>query len=83
MTVTSLLDFCRWRKLHVSSTPMTIVFEPISECMLLGVLAAWSTSFLFRWDPIAVFLIHVLVWFICDWVLIHIVQVYLWACTIP
>jgi len=64
----------RWRKLHVSSTPMTIVFEPISECMLLGVLAAWSTSFLFRWDPIAVFLIHVLVWFICDWVLIHIVQ---------
>jgi ceramide glucosyltransferase len=55
--------------------PLTIFFEPISECMFLGIMAAWATSFLFRWDPIAVFLIHLLIWFIMDWALIHIVQV--------
>ena len=54
--------------------PMTILLEPLTECMLLGLLSAWSVFYLFRWDPISFFLIHILVWFLMDWILIHIVQ---------
>ena len=68
--------FCfRWTKLRQAMVPLTVIFEPIAECMMLGVMAAWSTSFLFRWEPIAVFLVHLLAWFISDWLMIHIVQV--------
>ena len=30
---------------------------------------------LFRVDPVCFYMVHVLAWFMCDWVLIHIVQV--------
>ena len=55
--------------------PHTILLEPLSECMLLGILTAWAVNFLLRWDPISFFLVHVLLWFIMDWMLLHIVQV--------
>ena len=54
--------------------PITILLEPMTECMLLGLLSAWAVFYLFYWDPISFFLIHVLVWFLMDWILIHIVQ---------
>lgn len=53
----------------------TTVLEPFSECMVLGMLTAWSVLFIFRWDPLAFFFIHVLVWFLMDWSLLLIVQV--------
>ena len=31
---------------------------------------------LFRVDPVCFYMVHVLAWFMCDWVLIHIVQVF-------
>ena len=31
--------------------------------------------FIFRVDPVCFYLVHILAWFICDWILIHIVQV--------
>ena len=65
----------RWTKLRSAMCPHTIFLEPLSECMLLGCLSAWAVNFLFRWDPISFFLIHVLLWFIMDWTLLHIVQV--------
>jgi ceramide glucosyltransferase len=64
----------RWTKLRSAMCPHTIFLEPLSECMLLGCLSAWAVFFLFRWDPISFFLIHVLIWFIMDWALLHIVQ---------
>ena len=71
----SLLCF-RWIKLRSAMVPHTALLEPISECMLSGALAAFSSYILFKTDPICFYLVHVLVWFISDWILIHIVQVY-------
>ena len=64
----------RWAKLRAAMIPITILLEPMTECMLLGLLSAWAVFYLFYWDPISFFLIHVLVWFLMDWILIHIVQ---------
>lgn len=55
--------------------PMTMVGEPFIECMLLGVCAAFSTRVLFGFDPIVVFLIHLLIWCIMDWLLLRSIQV--------
>ena len=55
--------------------PLLMLMEPVSECFMLGMLAAWATNFLFRWDPLSFFLVHVLVWFLMDWALLHVVQV--------
>ena len=55
--------------------PHTILLEPLSECLVLGVLAAWSISFLFRIDPFAIYLFHVLVWFLLDYMLLNVIQV--------
>lgn len=64
----------RWAKLRVAMVPTTILLEPLSECMVLGAFAAWSVSLLFRWDPLVFYLVHILTWFLSDWVLLSIVQ---------
>jgi len=64
----------RWIKLRSAMVPHTILLEPISECMLSGALAALAAYIIFRLDPVCFYLVHVLVWFIFDWILIHIVQ---------
>jgi len=64
----------RWAKLRAAMVPLTILLEPLSECILLGLLTAWSVFYLFRWDPLLFFLLHILIWFLMDWVLIHVVQ---------
>lgn len=64
----------RWAKLRTAMVPTTIFFEPMSECMLLGGCASWAVSFLFDWDPIVFYLVHILVWFLLDWLLLTIVQ---------
>ncbi|XP_066993687.2 ceramide glucosyltransferase [Anabrus simplex] len=64
----------RWAKLRAAMVPQTIVLEPQSECMVLGAIASWSVSFLFKWDPLVFYLVHILVWFLLDWILLCIVQ---------
>jgi len=64
----------RWTKLRAAMCPHTILLEPISECMMAGGLAAWAAYVIFRFDPVVFYLVHVLFWFLSDWVLIHIVQ---------
>ncbi|KAI9558459.1 hypothetical protein GHT06_015246 [Daphnia sinensis] len=64
----------RWAKLRIAMVPSTIIFEPVSECMMLGALAAWSIYWLFEWDPLAVGLLHILAWFMLDWILLSVVQ---------
>lgn len=64
----------RWAKLRVAMLPLTIVGEPLSECMVIGACTAWAVNFLFKWDSISFYLIHILLWFICDWILLSIVQ---------
>eukprot|EP00095_Tigriopus_kingsejongensis_P007614 maker-scaffold2030_size22264-snap-gene-0.6 protein:Tk07614 transcript:maker-scaffold2030_size22264-snap-gene-0.6-mRNA-1 annotation:"hypothetical protein DAPPUDRAFT_300574" len=64
----------RWTKLRYAMCPHFIVLEPLTECVLLGILVAWSVHFLFRWDPVTFFMLHILIWFLMDWALILIVQ---------
>lgn len=64
----------RWAKLRVAMVPTTILLEPLSECMVLGALAAWSATIVFKWDPLVFYLVHILTWFLSDWLLLSIVQ---------
>lgn len=64
----------RWAKLRVAMMPTTILLEPLSECMVVGAFASWSVSILFCWDSLVFYLIHILMWFLSDWILLSIVQ---------
>lgn len=65
----------RWAKLRVAMVPTLILLEPMAECLVVGLFAAWSVSVLFHWDSLVFYLIHILVWFLSDWILLSIVQV--------
>lgn len=62
--------------------PHTIVLEPLSECLILGACAAWSAHTLSGGsiDPYAFYMVHVLVWFLLDWILLNVMQVSLKTC---
>lgn len=64
----------RWTKLRIAMLPHTIFLEPLSECMVIGACAAWAVNFLFMWDPLVFYLVHILVWFFMDWILLSVVQ---------
>lgn len=64
----------RWAKLRFAMVPHTIILEPLSECMILGMTAGWSLHFLLQVDPFAVYLFHLLLWFFLDYVLLCIIQ---------
>lgn len=57
--------------------PHTIVLEPLSECLILGACASWSIYTLSSGsiDPFVFYLIHILVWFLLDWILLNVMQV--------
>lgn len=59
----------------MAMVPVITLFEPLSECMVIGGCAAWAVSVLFKWDSLGFYLIHILLWFISDWILLSIVQV--------
>ena len=65
----------RWIKLRSSLVPLTMVMEPVSEWLLLGLVVSWAVNHAFQWSPLAFFLTHSLAWFILDYVLLRIVQV--------
>lgn len=65
----------RWAKLRVAMVPTMILVEPLSECMIVGAFASWAVSLLFRWDALVFYLVHILIWFLSDWLLLSIVQV--------
>lgn len=64
----------RWAKLRVAMVPTTILLEPMSECLIVGAFASWSVNVLFGWDSLVFYLIHILFWFLSDWILLSIVQ---------
>lgn len=43
--------------------------------MIVGALASWAVNVLFHWDSLPFYLVHILVWFLSDWILLSIVQV--------
>ena len=65
----------RWAKLRVAMLPTMILLEPLSECMIDGAFASWAVSVLFQWDSLVFYLVHILLWFLSDWILLSIVQV--------
>ncbi|XP_041348253.1 ceramide glucosyltransferase-like isoform X2 [Gigantopelta aegis] len=60
----------RWCKLRFAMLPHLMFLEPISECIIMGVCAALAFQYLFDFSPLAFFLLHVLVWFLLDYLLI-------------
>ena len=73
--LSNLVIVFSWIKLRSAMLPHTILLEPLSECMLSGALASLSAHILFRIDPVPFYMVHILVWFMFDWILIHVVQV--------
>lgn len=55
--------------------PHMILLEPLSECFVLGAMASFAISYLTQVDPFAVYLIHILAWFLFDYALLKIIQV--------
>lgn len=64
----------RWCKLRLKLSVMPWL-EPMQECFLLGLTTCWTVNVLFGWNSLVFFLIHVLGWFLCDYMLLKIVQV--------
>lgn len=65
----------RWAKLRVAMVPTMILLEPLSECMIVGIFASWAVNVLLHWDALVFYLVHILLWFLSDWILLSIVQV--------
>ena len=65
----------RWAKLRASVVPVCMILEPISECLFLSLMIAWSCAILFTWSPVVVIAVHCLIWFILDYILIRTIQV--------
>ncbi|XP_022340706.1 ceramide glucosyltransferase-like [Crassostrea virginica] len=64
----------RWSQLRISLLPHLILFEPLSECMLMGVIASWAAEYIFGISSMGFFLMHVLVWFLFDYTLLTCVE---------
>ncbi|KAL5017585.1 hypothetical protein ScPMuIL_007174 [Solemya velum] len=64
----------RWIQLRTSMVPTLILLEPISQCLIIGSLASWASAFLFDSSPLVFFLIHLLAWFLLDYILISIIE---------
>ncbi|KPL96858.1 ceramide glucosyltransferase-like protein [Sarcoptes scabiei] len=64
----------RWAKLRIAMIPHMILLEPLSECFVLGALASWAISHLSQVDPFAIYLFHILLWFLLDYFLLSIIQ---------
>ncbi|KAK7087963.1 ceramide glucosyltransferase-like [Littorina saxatilis] len=64
----------RWAQLRFSMLPTLIVLEPLSECMLMGVAASWAVQYLFDFSAMGYFLLHVLLWFLLDYLMFRVVM---------
>ncbi|XP_025090290.1 ceramide glucosyltransferase-like [Pomacea canaliculata] len=64
----------RWAYLRMSMLPTLIILEPLSECMVMGIFASWAVQYLFDFSAMGYFLLHVLLWFLLDYILFRIVM---------
>jgi hypothetical protein len=63
----------RWCKLRLKLTIMSWL-EPFQECFMLGLCTSWTVNFLFEWNSLVFFLVHLLCWFLSDYILLTICQ---------
>ncbi|BFY99876.1 hypothetical protein BsWGS_02916 [Bradybaena similaris] len=64
----------RWTKLRNATVVTTMFFEPPYQCLMQGLIMAQVTEYLFSWSPMVFFLVHVLVWFLLDYILLLVIQ---------
>lgn len=63
----------RWCKLRLKLTPISYL-EPFQDCFLAGTLGSYCVNALFGWNSLVFFLIHVLCWFLSDYLMLRLVQ---------
>ena len=66
--------YCRWTRLRLTMEPFPAIFEPLTESVVIGLLASWAMSYLWEFSAALMFIKHVLVWFILDFILLRCVQ---------
>ena len=54
--------------------PFPAIFEPLTESVVIGLLASWAMSYLWEFSAALMFIKHILVWFILDFILLRCVQ---------
>ena len=64
----------RWAKLRAATVVTTAILEPPYQCFLQGLIMARVVQYLFSWSPLTFFMVHVLVWFLLDWILLTVIQ---------
>ena len=50
------------------------IFEPLTESVVIGLLACWAVSYLWEFSAILFFIKHLVLWFFLDYLLLRIVQ---------
>ncbi|XP_014665296.1 PREDICTED: ceramide glucosyltransferase-like [Priapulus caudatus] len=63
-----------WTKLRIAMLPLLIFFEPMSECVVMGIAGSLSIMHLFDWSFLVCYLVHVLIWFLLDYILLKTTQ---------
>ncbi|CAF4964494.1 unnamed protein product, partial [Rotaria magnacalcarata] len=63
----------RWCKLRMRLSPLAYI-EPLQESFSSAILAGLVTNYLFEWNALVVAACHVLLWFICDYIILRITQ---------
>lgn len=63
----------RWCKMRLRMTAGAWL-EPMQECFVLGLYTSWTVNILFGWNSLVFFMIHVLAWFLSDYMMLKIVQ---------
>lgn len=64
----------RWAKLRLAMVPVAFALELLSGSIVSGFCASWAAHKLFDLDYTIFFLLHMLAWFLLDWLLLTIVQ---------
>jgi len=63
----------RWCKLRLKLTILSWL-EPFQECFMLGLCTSWTVYVLFGLNSFVFFFVHVLCWFLSDYILLKICQ---------
>ena len=84
----SSLPFSRWGRLRATMMPLPVLFEPFTECLLLGFIGSCVIHYLMSYTSyqhvllvsglhrfIFIFVCHTLIWLLCDLLLIRVIEV--------
>ncbi|CAF3177984.1 unnamed protein product [Rotaria socialis] len=63
----------RWCKLRMRLSPLAYI-EPLQESFSSAILAGLVTNYLLEWNALVVGACHILLWFICDYIILRITQ---------